>query len=199
MKKRGRKPKLTDETQATIVAYVEQGNTDVDACVAAGISQSTFYSWLQRGEEGDPLYSEFLDAITRARVAAKTKAVATVNSSMSPTKTIQTVTETFSETRVNMYGSPYEYKRTRERTTVTVVPGNPNAAIEYLKRRHPEEWSEKRIVEHQDWRSEALSLIRDGKLDYHVAVQEFGRDLAIELFESVGVSVADAGEATPRA
>jgi hypothetical protein len=194
-----RPSKLTDKTQAKIVACVEKGATVADACAVSGVSETAFYEWMQRGREGDTGYAEFADAVTRAREAAKVTAIETLHSAMLPTRTVSTTKEVYTETRVNMYGSPYEYKKATERTTVTVAPGDWRAAVEYLKRRYREEWSEKSIVEHQDWRSEALSLIRDGKLDYHVAVQEFGRDLAIELFESVGVSVADAGEATPRA
>lgn len=43
-----------------------------------------------------------------------------------------------------------------------------------------------------DWRSEAIGLIRDGKLTYPALAEEFGDDLARELFKSAGVPVASA-------
>lgn len=45
-----------------------------------------------------------------------------------------------------------------------------------------------------DWRSELLDLLRDGKVTPEQVRDELGRDLAQELFESAGISIADERE-----
>ncbi len=190
-----RPTKLSDKTQKQLVNLIETGVPITDACSFVGIANSTYYDWVRRGIDGDPAYSEFSDAVSRAREAAKVTAIGTLRSAMAPTRTISKTTETFTETRVDSKGEPYEYKRVTERHTVTVIPGDWRAAIEYLKRRYRDEWSEKSIIEHQDWRAEAVEQIRDGKLSYEVLRDEFGEDLADQLFKSAGVPVGDAGEA----
>lgn len=67
----GRPTKLNDRTQTLITDLLSEGNTQVGACNAAGIAPATFYHWLERGEadhEADKqtIYSEFVDAVTRA-------------------------------------------------------------------------------------------------------------------------------------
>jgi len=75
----GRKPLLTDQAKETIKKALEDGNYDIVAYTRAGISKSTFYSWLKKGEDAqlkkdgtpyarDAQYVEFLDMVTRARV-----------------------------------------------------------------------------------------------------------------------------------
>lgn len=49
--KAGRKHKLTPEVQEKICQYIEAGNYAKVACVAAGVSESTFYEWIQRGKQ----------------------------------------------------------------------------------------------------------------------------------------------------
>ncbi len=44
-------------------------------------------------------------------------------------------------------------------------------------------------VQVEDWRQTALELIRSGQYTFDKAVEEVGRDLATELFESIGVPI----------
>lgn len=44
-------------------------------------------------------------------------------------------------------------------------------------------------VQHDDWRSEAIEYIRAGELGYEVLANEFGADLATELFTRAGVPI----------
>lgn len=190
-----RPTKLSDKTQSQLVKLIQTGVPITDACSFVGIANSTYYDWIRRGADGDPQFSEFSEAVSRAREAAKVTAIGTLRSAMTSTKSTSTTTEAFTETRINQFGQEYEYKRVTERRTVTVIPGDWRAAIEYLKRRYRDEWSEKSIIEHQDWRAEAVEQIRDGKLSYEVLRDEFGEDLADQLFKSAGVPIGDAGEA----
>jgi hypothetical protein len=50
-RKRGPKFKLTPETQETITTAIRSGSFDYAAAEAAGISQRTFYRWLEQAEE----------------------------------------------------------------------------------------------------------------------------------------------------
>lgn len=48
----------------------------------------------------------------------------------------------------------------------------------------------------EDWRTEAITMIRNGQLEFKALSAEMGHDLATELFESAGVPVVYAGETT---
>lgn len=63
-----RKGKLTPELQEKICKLIEDGNYDVVACQMVGITDSTFYEWLSKGEKfTSGRYVEFRDAIKEAR------------------------------------------------------------------------------------------------------------------------------------
>jgi hypothetical protein len=57
--------------QARIVAVVTDGAHVDTACAAEGIDRTTYYRWMQWGKEGKEPYSEFFDAVTRARAQAE--------------------------------------------------------------------------------------------------------------------------------
>lgn len=131
----GRKSKYTDALVADIVALLEKGNTDGDTCGLVGISKETFYQWIKAKPE-------FADRVSHARSVARDLAVATWRSGMEPsTQTIETE-ETFSETRLDRKGKPYQYTRTVSKRQVINHPPDWKAAEAYLKRRDPLNWSE---------------------------------------------------------
>lgn len=78
-KKIGRPTKLTQELQEKICDYIAKGNYAVTACNAVGISESTFYNWLERAEEeernGEGIYLEFMESIKRAEAIAEAEMV----------------------------------------------------------------------------------------------------------------------------
>jgi hypothetical protein len=45
------------------------------ACEASGLSQSSFFLWIEKGEQGQSPYKEFSEAVTRARGRAKARIV----------------------------------------------------------------------------------------------------------------------------
>jgi transposase-like protein len=71
--------KLDDHVQERIVAAIADGNYAETACRAGGISDSTFYRWLERGEsdESGP-YADFADAVRAAEAAAEIDALEAV-------------------------------------------------------------------------------------------------------------------------
>ena len=66
-----RPSKLTPAVRAALVDALRAGHYQEQAARLAGISPSTFYDWKDRGESGEQPYSEFLEAIERARAEAE--------------------------------------------------------------------------------------------------------------------------------
>lgn len=198
----GRKTKLTDPIQKQIVKLLKTGVTIADACSNVGIAQSTYFDWLKRGEAGEAPFAEFSKAVSRAHNDAKVAAIETLRTAMSPYKQKSTSTKTYTETRVvkdrsgnivlDEDGQPrtYEYKEVTTTNTVTLMQGDFHAAIEYLKRRFPEEWSDRLKIE--DWRSQAIADIRAGKITPEMfpdLVEAFDKATAEQLFAEAGIAV----------
>ena len=78
-----RPTKLTPELRERIVQAQKAGNYAEAACRAAGISSSTFYRWMERGErEERGIYRDFFEAIRRAEAEAEVHAVAVLRRAM---------------------------------------------------------------------------------------------------------------------
>lgn len=195
----GRKTKLSDKRQAAIVEMVKTGVSVADACANAGIAVSTFYDWIKRGEAGEVLFSEFSEAIAKAYNDAKVTAIGTLRSAMSPYTQKSTSTKTYTEVRVlknrsgevllDEDGNPKTYEHV-ERTvtkTETVMLGDWRAAVEFLKRKYPDEWRDSIKIE--DWKSQAIADIRAGSLDFPTLETLFDRATAIDLFASAGIDM----------
>jgi hypothetical protein len=69
----GCKTKLTPEIQKTICDHLRDGCYAVTACAQAGISESTYYLWLQKGETGRRPYSEFSESVKKAEADAEVR------------------------------------------------------------------------------------------------------------------------------
>lgn len=142
-----RPTKLNKKLQTQIVKLLKTGVTVRDMCTHIGIAESTYYDWMARGEAGDEAFSEFSETVSRALGDAKVVAIGTLRSAMSPYTQKATSTETFTETRIGRDGKPYDYVRKTERETVTLFQGDWRAAVDYLRRRFPEEWGDKSQVD----------------------------------------------------
>lgn len=204
-----RPTKLNKTLQSKLVKVLKTGATVADACQHVGIHKDTFYDWLKRGEAGEAEFSDFSDAVSRAFGNAKVVAIGTLRNAMTPYKQTSTTVETFTETKLDRSGKPYEYKRQTERKSVTVMAGDWRAAVEYLKRRFADEWGDRQKIE--DWRDQAIADLRDGKFTFDALADAFGGreglieafggiSLAARLFAAAGIPVqvgesADASEA----
>ena len=70
-KKQGRPTALTAQVQSLVVEYITQGARPADAAVQAGVSRSAFYHWTSLGRDGDERYTDFVEAVERARAEFK--------------------------------------------------------------------------------------------------------------------------------
>lgn len=65
--------KFGPETCKEIIEGIKQGYPQKTAAALAGVSESTFYDWLKRGEDAKrkTKYSEFLESVKKAREHSK--------------------------------------------------------------------------------------------------------------------------------
>lgn len=79
MAKRGRHSKLTKELIEKICKYIEIGVPFKYAALACGISERTFYNWLERGErEKQGIYFQFLQSIKEAEAKSVVRDIAII-------------------------------------------------------------------------------------------------------------------------
>jgi hypothetical protein len=185
----GRKSKLTDDRQRKIVGLLEKGATDKDACTSVGIDESTFYLWLKDGkEQKSPEKIEFLEAVTRARAKVNVLATNTLRLGMLPTELETETTETITETRLKKDGTLYEYQKTTTRKSVATQPGDWRAAVEWLKRRDPEHWTDHVVVA---FSPEALIAMQQLGVNHSEAVKEFERIVIQAAADAAAKAVAN--------
>jgi|LakMenEpi03Aug12_release.lakeMendotaPanAssembly.Ray.scaffolds.fasta_scaffold931249_2 transposase len=72
----GRPTKLNEQTHEAIVTAVRAGNYVETAAQAAGISERTFYHWMERGEADyesdlDSPFSQFFQAVEKAKAESE--------------------------------------------------------------------------------------------------------------------------------
>jgi transposase-like protein len=160
----GRKSKLTPALQKQIVKLLEQGNSVEDVCSQIDITDRSYYNWRERGEaaarlldedsaadlpEDEVPYFQFFQATTRAQNNAKVKAVGALYHAIDGYKTVEKTIAVFRETRYHKPAKegdepkPYIYEETKTTTKTIQHAPDAHAAIEYLKRRFPDEWSDR--------------------------------------------------------
>jgi len=61
-----RRTKLHADVTEKIVSAIRAGNYAKIAAESAGISERTFYDWLQRGEAGEEPFLQFSQSVARA-------------------------------------------------------------------------------------------------------------------------------------
>jgi hypothetical protein len=61
----GRPTKLTDAIHANFVQRVRGGATPERVAEALGIGVRTYYTWMEKGRNGDPIYEQFQQDVTR--------------------------------------------------------------------------------------------------------------------------------------
>jgi len=56
---------------ATVVGMIHAGTFDWVAARALHVTPKTFYEWMKRGRDGDPLYADFAEQVDTARANAR--------------------------------------------------------------------------------------------------------------------------------
>lgn len=146
MAQRGRKTLYSPEMVAEIVKLLASGCVVADVCHKVGIAQDTYFGWVKK-------YPEFFEAVKRARADAQVGATLSLRKAMMPHDVTTRTTKTFSETRLRKVRAkdgtvsevPYEYTKTEHTDSVT-NEFDWRAAMEYLKRRDPENWADVLIL-----------------------------------------------------
>lgn len=109
MAKIGRPSKLTPAVKQRLLDAIRAGNYYEAACVYAGIGETTFYRWMERGEKASSgEYREFWESVKRAEAEAEARVVALWQQE---------------------------------------IPGNWQAARDFLARRFSDRWSPKEKVQ----------------------------------------------------
>ena len=146
----GRKPKLTKEVQALLIDNISIGLSNEDACALVPIVTSSFYLWLQKGEQENakPLYSEFLDAIKKAELNRKKVSLARIYQAG---RGGQKVTERKTVSRITENGKTIIEETVVERE----MPPDWKADAWYNERKYPNEFGRRYQVEVKEWRKQA--------------------------------------------
>ncbi|MGB1287145.1 MAG: hypothetical protein ACPG7F_11470 [Aggregatilineales bacterium] len=158
-----RPTKLDTDMHNTITEALSAGATIAATCANVNIGESTYFSWLERGEkelkrregkrvrEGtrewvrEQTFVEFLEAVTRAKASGLVQAAAKFRAGFEEYERVTITKETVTETRLDKDGKPYEYTKTVEKEVTVYEPGDWRAAMEYLARRDPDNWARQRI------------------------------------------------------
>lgn len=201
MARTGRPSKFTPEVRRLIVDRLQAGATIAATCDNVNISHQTFLNWLERGRKATSgEYFDFLEAVTRAQSQGLVHAAAAFRQGMNPSESVAVTTEAIEETRINpKTGEAYTYRKSITRRTVTQMPGDWRAAMEYLARRDPDNWarSTPQKIEHSGkveitWQDKAIGMIQRGEMDKATALEVFDNndELVNALFARAKVSVS---------
>jgi hypothetical protein len=187
----GRSSKFTPELRQKIIDRLQAGATIKTTCESVGIGHATYHLWIDignsliRGEVHPRLprktdaqdFIDFVDNTTRAIADGLIHATVAFKRGMNPSESVSNTSETVEETKVNpKTGELYTYRKTINRRTVTSMPGDWRAAMEYLARRDPDEWARavaqkiehSGTIQHIDMTSVEAEIIRRieaGELD----------------------------------
>ncbi len=193
-----------------ICGFLAEGGTDRDAAELAGISTAVFYKWIASGkfwkehdresvkvipngllmtEPGISLSIEFMEGVTRARAKARRRAIQALKFGAEGGTSKRVVTKLFTETRQTRDGKgTWEYKREETINESTIHAPDWRAGEAYLKRRDPDNWSERTVNMEMNFETEIVKRIKAGAVDYAGLMDEFNdKPLVMSWFERAGV------------
>lgn len=140
-----RPTKYNDEIAAEIVALLTDGCVIADVCSKVGISQDSYFTWIKR-------YPEFSESVKRAKAEANVGAAQSLRTAMMPHDTVSKTVKVVKETRLRKVRGefgvsevPYEWVKS-EQSQTTTNEFDWRAALEFLKRRDPDNWAETFII-----------------------------------------------------
>jgi phage terminase small subunit len=188
--------KLTDKQRAFIAEYLIDLN-GTQAAIRAGYSKDTARQ-IATENLSKPYIRQEIDRHIASRVMTANEVLLrlTEQARGSIEDFFDMATWNFDKAKAAESGRLHvikEFKRTVtkfndvETETVEFKLYDAQAALEKLGKYH-KLFTERLKIE--DWRTEAIDLIRKGEIDFSVLAEEFDDDLATELFKSAGVPIA---------
>lgn len=194
-----RKTDCTPKIIALIEKNVCQGLSNKDAAKLAGISDRSFYNWLERGRnelervagnsrakirKSEEPFVRFFRTIKKAVPKRKRLLIGRIQQAARGGEQIKETRRTFKK------GVLVE-----EVTTEKTRAAEWQAAAWLLERLHPEEFGRRTRVDVHDWRKELKEIWDTGAITREDIVDELGPDIAQEFFESAGIAFAGVGPA----
>jgi hypothetical protein len=179
---------------------IELGLSNRDAMAMAGVSESAFYEWIQRGnaelarvaeapgrrkiQESERIFVEFAESIKQAIPKRKHALITRIRQAAQGG-------EQYTETR-----EKYEKGVLVEKTvTVKAMSAQWQAAAWLLERMHYHEFGQRQRLDIHDWRKEVKELLDSGAITPEDIESELGPDVAKEFFESAGLHYVGSGPA----
>ena len=157
----GRKTLCTPELVAFLFEKISTGSTVKAACAMAVLTESSYYSWMARGQkeakrleldntypiEKETIYLDFMESMKKA--------------------------------------IPFRKDILMQRI---IIAGEENwqANAWMLERLHPDEYGKRTIVKIETWETEIIDLIRQGTVTFAQVEDELGSDAAKKLFDRSG-------------
>lgn len=208
----GRNTECTPEITRKIAGGIAGGLSNRDAVALAGITESTFYGWLKRGEaEHDRLtkslrgkpkgseapFLEFFETIKKAVPRRKQTLVGIIKKAAGGGETMTETKRTYKEVeQKDIDGKPYFARILVEEVVIEKTRASEwTAAAWLLERLHYDEFGRRNRVDVYDWRKEVKEMLDSGAITPEDVRDELGTDIAQEFFESVGIHYVGSGPA----
>jgi len=164
----GRRSKLTPQVQETIIGAITLGATFRHAAQLGGISEQTFYSWLEQGRaQTRGKKREFLEAVTRAESRGLMENLALIRQAAQgrdgTADRIEVCPECDGDGKVpGQVKDLIKCKRCKGKGEVKVkgspaIPADWKAAAFVVERRFPHEYG-RQVIEQQDPSDESMHL-----------------------------------------
>lgn len=145
----GRPTALTDRVEETILGNLMQGNSIETSCNLAGVTATTFYRWMQRGEdaretldttgvldEKEDRFRDFRESVLDARAQAEARMVQIVHTAASGGNLVS------EEPILDLSGNPVFDERGKAMYRRTYSTPDGRLAMQYLQRARPKDWSQ---------------------------------------------------------
>ena len=208
----GRNTDCTPQITRQIAGRIAGGLSNRDAVALAGITESTFYGWLKRGEvehgrmaessrrkpkKSEAPFLEFFETVKKAIPRRKRVLVDIIKKAAGGGETITETKRTYKEVeQKDIDGQPY-FARILVEEVVTEKKRAPEwtAAAWLLERLHHEEFGRRNRVDVYDWRKEVKEMLDSGAITPEDIRDELGPDIAQEFFESAGLHYVGSGPA----
>ena len=147
--KRGRKSTLTADRMEKLLGCVRRGLSNKHACMVAGISETTFYRWIEKGKHAKRgPYREFWDSLQAAHAHfEKFHLQAIARSSLEETQSTREVIEYEGSEVVTLPDGKRQLRPGKVKSVrleIHTHPPTPKGSMWLLAHRFPDKWGRRR-------------------------------------------------------